>query len=108
MSNRWNTPLVVSLLTWVPIQMTSETLRNGARTYLLFLAARDFGVDSADVTDTRKVIELANRYAEAGAPLLLDRLEQQTDLALPRLYLVAELFSDLVSSAVSDREGKTF
>ena len=75
---------------------------------LAVLAARDFGVDSPEVTDTRRVIDLANRYAEAGAPLLLDTLEQATDLALPRLYLVAELLSGIVSDAASERENSTF
>lgn len=75
---------------------------------LAILAVRDFGVDSPDVTDTRKVINLANRYAEAGAPLLLDRLEQSTNLALPRLYVVADILSELVSEAAAQRLDRTF
>jgi hypothetical protein len=75
---------------------------------LAILAVRDYGVESPDMVDTRKVIDLANRYAEAGAPLLLDALEQGTDLALPRLYLVADILSDLVTSAASEREGLSF
>lgn len=75
---------------------------------LAVLAARDFGPDSPDVRDTRKVIDLANRYAEAGAPALLDALEPQTDLALPRLYVVAELFSALVNSAAAERKDRTY
>jgi len=75
---------------------------------LAILAVRDFGVDSPDVTDTRKVIALANGYAEAGAPLLLDFLEQSTDLALPRLYLVADIMSGLVTEAAAQRANRTF
>ena len=75
---------------------------------LAVLAARDLGVESSEATNTRRVIELANRYAEAGAPLLLDALDQGTDLALPRLYVVADLFSGLVSEAAAEREGVTF
>jgi hypothetical protein len=75
---------------------------------LAILAVRDFGVDSPDVTDTRKVIGLANGYAEAGAPLLLETLEQGTDLALPRLYLVADTLSGLVTEAAAQRANRTF
>jgi hypothetical protein len=75
---------------------------------LTVLAVRDFGADSPDTRDTRKVIDLANRYAEAGAPLLLDRLEEDTDLALPRLYLVAELLSGLVTDFTTERSDRTF
>ena len=64
---------------------------------LTILAVREFGANSPDVADTRKVIDLANRYAEAGAPLLLERLEQSTDLALPRLYVVADILADIVT-----------
>jgi hypothetical protein len=62
---------------------------------LIVLAVREFGVDSSEIADARKVIDLANRYAEVGAPLLLERLEQSTDLALPKLYVVADIFGDI-------------
>jgi hypothetical protein len=75
---------------------------------LAILAVRDFGMDSPDVSNTRKVIDLANRYAEAGAPLLLERLEQSVDLALPRLYLVADLLAGLVTEAVVQRPDRAF
>ena len=75
---------------------------------LAVLAVRDYGADSPDTRDTRKVIDLANRYAEAGAPLLLDRLEEDTDLALPRLYLVAELLSLLVTESAAERSDRAF
>jgi len=75
---------------------------------LTILAVRDFGVDSADVSDTRKVIDLANRYAEAGAPLLLDRLEQSADLALPRLYVVADILGELVTETAAQRSDRSF
>lgn len=75
---------------------------------LAILAVRELGADSPDVSDTRKIIALANAYAEAGAPLLLDALEQGTDLALPRLYLVAEILSGLVTEATAERADRTF
>lgn len=75
---------------------------------LTILAVRDFGVDSPDVSDPRKVIDLANRYAEAGGPLLLDRLEQSADLALPRLYVVADILAGLVTETASKRSDRSF
>lgn len=75
---------------------------------LAILAVRDFGTDSPDVSNTRKVVDLANRYAEAGAPLLLERLEHSVDLALPRLYLVADIFTELVTEAAAQRLDRTF
>lgn len=75
---------------------------------LAILAVRDFGRESPDVLNTRKVINLANRYAEAGAPLLLERLEQSIDLALPRLYLVGEILSELVTEGAAQRSDRTF
>jgi hypothetical protein len=75
---------------------------------LTVLAIREFGVDSSEITDTRKVIDLANRYAEAGAPLLLDRLEQSADLALPRLYVVADILSRLVTETTAERSDRSF
>lgn len=75
---------------------------------LTILAVRDFGVDSPDVLETRKVIDLANRYAEAGAPLLLDRLEESADLALPKLYVVAEILTGLVTNTTAQRPGRSF
>lgn len=75
---------------------------------LTILAVRDFGVDSPDALDTRKVIDLANRYAEAGAPLLLDRLEGSADLALPKLYVVAEILTELVTNTTAQRSGRSF
>lgn len=75
---------------------------------LAILAVRDFGADSPDVGDTRRVIDLANRYAEAGAALLLDRLEQSADLALPRLYVVADILSGIVNEAAGRASERSF
>ncbi len=75
---------------------------------LAILAVRDFGVDSPDVSDTRKIIDLANRYAEVGAPLLLDRLEQSSDLALPRLYVVADILARLVADTAARGSDRSF
>lgn len=75
---------------------------------LAILAVRDFGIDSSDVTDTRKIIALANGYAEAGASILLEFLEDKTDLALPRLYLVADIMSELVVEAAEGQAQRTF
>jgi len=75
---------------------------------LTILAVRVFGVNSPDVSDTRKIIDLANRYAEAGAPLLLDRLEESADLALPRLYVVADILARLVTETALQSSDRSF
>jgi hypothetical protein len=75
---------------------------------LAILAVRDFGTESPDVLDTKKVIDLANRYAEAGASLLLDRLDQRVELALPRLYLVADVLAGLVAEGMEQYSDRTF
>jgi len=75
---------------------------------LAILAVRDFGLESPEVLNTRKVIDLANRYAEAGAPLLLERLEESVELALPRLYVVAEILSSLVAEGAAQRPERAF
>ena len=75
---------------------------------LTILAVRDFGSDSPDVVDARKIIDLANRYAEAGAPLLLDRLERRSDLALPRLYVIADILASLITEAAERGSDRSF
>ncbi|MEW2255542.1 hypothetical protein [Streptomyces sp. NPDC047869] len=75
---------------------------------LVILAVHTFGADSPDVSNTRKVIDLANRYAEAGASLLLERLERDMDLALPRLYKVADVLTELVAEGTEKRSDQTF
>ncbi len=75
---------------------------------LTILAVSKFGVDSPEIQDTRKIIDLANRYAEAGAPLLLDALEERADLALPKLYVVADMLAQRVHDATSNRAGRSF
>lgn len=75
---------------------------------LVILGVRDFGVDSLDVTDTRKIVDLANRYAEVGAPLLLDCLEDSADLALPRLYVVADILAGIVTERAAQKSDRSF
>jgi hypothetical protein len=75
---------------------------------LVVLAVRDFGADSPDVADSRRIIDLANRYAEAGAPLLLDCLEENADLALPRLYVVADILAGIVTERAAQKSDRSF
>jgi hypothetical protein len=75
---------------------------------ITILAVRDFGVDSPDLADTKKIIDLANRYAEVGAPVLLDHLEQSSDLALPRLYVVADILAGLVTETRERSSDRSF
>lgn len=61
-----------------------------------------------DAADTRKVIEFADRYAAVGAPLLLGRLEQSTDLALPGLYVMADILADIVTETAARSSDLSF
>ncbi|WP_248960907.1 hypothetical protein [Sphaerisporangium perillae] len=75
---------------------------------LTILAVHEFGHDSPHVTDVRKVVDLANRYAEVGAPLLFERLSEQEDLAVPKLYLAAEIMSEVIAENIDEYSDRTY
>ncbi len=75
---------------------------------LAALAVRDIGPDSPSVMDPRTIIDLANRYAEAGSVPLLDHLIRTQDLALPRLYQVAEIFAEISDEAARQRARRVY
>ncbi|MGI5273328.1 hypothetical protein ACQEUU_29555 [Nonomuraea sp. CA-218870] len=75
---------------------------------LTVLAVYEFGHDSKDASDVRKVIDLANRYAEVGAPALLEVLREQDNLAMPKLYVAADIFSLVVEENSHEYRGLVF
>jgi len=68
---------------------------------LIVLAVRDFGHEDSRTQDPAEIIELANRYAEAGAAALVARLESVQELAIPMLYRVTDLFTDEVGKILA-------
>ncbi|MFD8527147.1 hypothetical protein ACFV0L_07010 [Streptosporangium canum] len=75
---------------------------------LTILAVYNFGHESSDISDVRKIIDLANRYAEVGSPLLLDRLSEYDDFALPRLYLAADVMTAVIEDGSEKYSGRVF
>jgi hypothetical protein len=71
---------------------------------LTVVAIRDFGHEDDRVRDSNEIIDLANRYAEVGVNELVNQLEKQAELEVPRLHSVVEFFSDEVSEARSKLE----
>lgn len=68
---------------------------------LFILAVEEFGQEDARAQNPTDVVDLANRYAEAGAPLLIERLESVEELAIPMLYRVTDLFTDEVEGVLA-------
>ena len=68
---------------------------------LTVLAVRDFGHEDPRTQNPAEIVELANRYAEAGAQALVTRLESVEELAIPMLYRVTDLFTDEVQKVLS-------
>lgn len=68
---------------------------------LTVLAVREFGHDNPKAQNPAEIVDLANRYAEAGAPLLVAKLESAQDLAIPMLYRVTDLFTDEVADVLA-------
>lgn len=70
---------------------------------LLFaLAVKEFGYKEPKAQDAAAIVDLANRYAEAGAGPLLARLESGEEFAVPLLYRVTDLLTDEVNKAVGE------
>jgi hypothetical protein len=70
---------------------------------LVLLAVRDFGHEAPQTQEPGDIVDLANRYAEAGASRLLTELESAREFAVPMLYRVTDLFSDRFAQAVAQR-----
>jgi len=69
---------------------------------LTVLAVRTFGHEDARAQDPAAIVDLANRYAESGAPALVMKLESVQELAIPMLYRVADLFTDEVDMVLAE------
>lgn len=75
------------------------------RSHLLsLLAIHTFGHDDPQAQDPAAIVDLANRYAEAGAEALVTHLESAREFAVPMLYRVTDMFLDEFKRSV---EGKT-
>lgn len=70
---------------------------------LVLLAIREFGHESSQVQEPAEIIDLANRFAEAGAERLLAELDSAQEFAVPMLYRVSDLFTDQFKQAVAQR-----
>jgi hypothetical protein len=69
---------------------------------LAVLAVRDFGHEDSRTQNASEIVDLANRYAEAGAPALVTKLESVQELAIPMLYRVTDLFMDQVQATLAN------
>lgn len=68
---------------------------------LAVLAVRDFGHEDPRTQSAAEIVDLANRYAEAGASALVTKLEAVQELAIPMLYRVTDLFTDEVDKVLA-------
>lgn len=71
---------------------------------LTVLAVREFGHDDPRTQSAAHIVDLANRYAEAGAPALVAKLDSVQELAIPMLYKVTDLFTDEVKEVLAANE----
>ena len=83
------------------------TLEDWRCDLLTILAVCEFGHDDEQVQDLRSVVDLANRYAEAGAPGLVEALEGMEEFAVPMLYRVIDLFLQ-ETATIAQQEELTF
>jgi hypothetical protein len=59
---------------------------------LTLLAVQEWGYDDPNCTVPAKIIDLANRFAEVGSPLLLSKLENEIDdLSSARLNVLSDV-----------------
>jgi hypothetical protein len=71
---------------------------------LALLAIHSFGHEDSQAQDPAAIVDLANRYAEAGAEPLVAHLESAREFAVPMLYRVTDMLVDEFKRSV---EGKT-
>jgi hypothetical protein len=70
---------------------------------LILLAVRDYGYEDTRSQQPSAIVELANRYAEAGAEALLSELESAREFAVPKLYRLTDVFTDAFKASVEGR-----
>jgi hypothetical protein len=90
---------------FVSIGPTSQDVRlqNWKLELLTLLAVREYGHEDQKSQEPGEIVELANRYAEAGAEPLLAKLEAAREFAEPQLYKVADIFTDAFEESVEGR-----
>ncbi len=70
---------------------------------LVLIAVRDFGHEDVRSQQPLPIIDLANRYAEAGGEPLLRDLDSVEEFAVPKLYRVTDLLVDRFDKAALSR-----
>lgn len=63
---------------------------------LCILGVRDFGVEDDRSREAKELVDLANRYAEVGAPKLLSVLKEREQFETPRLYQMVEFLEEVM------------
>lgn len=71
---------------------------------LTVVAVESFGHEDARAQEPAAIVDLANRYAEAGAPALVAKLESVEELATPMLYRVTDLLTDEVERTLTQTD----
>ena len=75
---------------------------------LTLLAVKTVGYDNPDCMKPTEVLKLGNRFADVGSVALLGALEESADMASARLYVLADLFTEMANSALERFHGVTF
>jgi hypothetical protein len=70
---------------------------------LRILAVNEFGHENSRTREATAVVDLGNRYAEAGAVALIAKLESVQELTIPMLYRIADLFTDETSKRLEQQ-----
>ncbi len=91
---------------FVSVGPTNQDVRyQQSRTdFLTLIAIHEFGHEDARAQDPSAIIDLANRYAEAGIEPLLAQLDAARELSVPALYKVADIFMDKYAAAVEGHQ----
>ena len=75
---------------------------------LTLLAVKTLGYDDPDCVKPTEVLKLANRFADVGSVALLSALEESADMASARLYVLADLFTEMATATLERFQGVAF
>ena len=74
----------------------------------VMLAVRDWGYDDERCVDPGELVKLANCYAEAGARELLKQLDQRSDMGSARMYVLANMLTEMTEEIAGAYENSVF
>lgn len=74
----------------------------------VLLAVRDWGYEDDRCSDPGELIRLANCYAESGARDLLKQLDHRTDMGSARMYVLANMLTELTERIQIEFRGAVF